>query len=64
MTPIPLAEASVSNSNGREKFGSCNTGAEDKADFKAIKASSCTLVQMKRECFFNKLVRGFAIIAK
>jgi hypothetical protein len=62
--PIPPAEASVSNSKGREKFGSCKTGAEDNAEFKAVKASSCKLVQMNKAFFFNKLVRGYATTAK
>jgi hypothetical protein len=49
---------------GLEKSGYCNNGWLVNNRFRVLKASSVTAFQIKGVLFFNKLVKGLAILLK
>ena len=59
-----MPEALVSRENGLSKLGRAKTRVDDRADFNSWNDVSCAEVQMNRECFFKRLVRGLAMSPK
>jgi len=60
MTPMPVPDASISKTNGREKFDRDNTGVVEMAVFNFSNASWATELHLKWP-LVSKEVRGAAI---